>query len=68
LLGGGNVFTVAVATPDVVAGVEPQAAKKDSRLSAPAPIAAERCKKLLRLKADPMFDFVPMKDLLEKKS
>jgi hypothetical protein len=46
--------------------VEPQAARKASRLSAPAPTAAERCKKLLRLKADPKFDFVPMNDLLEK--
>jgi hypothetical protein len=47
--------------------VGPQAARKDSRPSVPTPTPAARCKKLLRLKEDPKFGFVPMKDLLEKK-
>jgi hypothetical protein len=64
---GGSEFTVALTTPDVVVAVELQAARKDSRPIAPAPTTAERCKKLLRLKEDPKFGFVPMKDLLEKK-
>jgi hypothetical protein len=66
LLEGGIEFTAAVIVPDVVV-VEPQAARKASSPRVPTPTAAERCKKLLRLKEDPKFGFVPMKDLLEKK-
>jgi hypothetical protein len=68
LLEGGIEFTVAVTTLDVVVAVELQAARKDSSPSAPAPTRAERCKKLLRLKEDPKFGFVPMNDLLGKKN
>jgi hypothetical protein len=67
LLVGGSEFTVADTVPDVVVVAELQAARKDSRPIAPAPSMAERCKKPLRLKEDPKFGFVPMKDLLEKK-
>ena len=69
MLEGGSEFTVAVAP--ALAAVELQAARKASRLKAPTPSRAERCKKLLRLeddpkKADPKSGFVPMKELPSK--
>jgi hypothetical protein len=65
LLEGGSEFTVAVTA--VLAVLELQAARKASRLNAPTPSRAERCKKLLRLEEDPKKDdptigFVPMKN------
>jgi hypothetical protein len=69
LLEGGREFTEAVATPDALGVAELQAAIKASRLSAPRPSApaprAEPRKKLLRLREDPKFGVVPMKDLRE---
>src|SRR5258707_6451914 len=65
LLEGGSEFTVAVTALDAV--LELQAARKASRLKAPTPSRAERCKKLRRLLEDsskeaPKSGFVPMKD------
>jgi hypothetical protein len=66
LLEGGSEFTVAVAALPAV--LELQAARKASRLNAPTPSRADRCKKLLRLEEDPKKDdpksgFVPIKEL-----
>jgi hypothetical protein len=61
LLEGGSEFTVAVTPP--VAVLVPQAARKASRLTAPAPTNTERFKKLLRLNEDPKLGVAPMNDL-----